>query len=125
MRFMKLVSATILTVSMCTAAQAEEAHSHDFPQAVDDYHTAMSPAWHMPEGQERLDYTCEVSLTLVEKAQDVVDAFVKTTTENLALDLLSSSKELFGGCEGKADVVEMDLIAVHDAFHKLIESFKK
>ncbi|MGV6851598.1 MAG: hypothetical protein ACWA5R_05370 [bacterium] len=120
MRIYKILLVMMFTLPVLNV-QAKGEHKHDYSPSIMAFHTVLSPVWHMDAGAERNKLACDSAESFVEKAKAVVDANTNTAKQQQALNLLTSSKGLFGGCIGAADQIEKDLLSIHDAFHALIE----
>ncbi|PCI72745.1 MAG: hypothetical protein COB38_03615 [Gammaproteobacteria bacterium] len=115
---MTLFKTALLVVSLflsITHLSAEGNHSHDFPKEIMAFHHVMAPLWHMDEGAERTNLSCDTTDKMLSLTKDIADS------ENLA----NAVTEMKKTCTDKKANIQADFKKVHDAFHKVSDKTKK
>jgi hypothetical protein len=108
-----------LFASLALAAPPEHQghHHHQFAKDVDAFHAVLAPIWHASPGPERLQNACAKGAEMQKLAREIRSADAKALDESVT--------RLNTSCKGQPPVgVDKALVAVHDAFHGLIEPRK-
>lgn len=104
----------------------EPAHEHDFPAAVDHFHSTMQPLWHAEAGEARTADTCAATAELIERAEAIVAAEAPPKASDVdawktsAEGLVSAARALDETCTNDPGSFDASFKGLHDAFHQLV-----
>lgn len=122
---MKHASLLLLTLALFGTAgchhddKVEHAEHAALKGPLADFHKVLAPIWHMDKGPERLNKACDHAHKMQELANASVNA--PGINKGAAQDLSGAVSALSGACTGNRGDVEVRLLAVHNAFHKVAE----
>lgn len=90
---------------------SEGRHEHDFPKEIMNFHNVMAPLWHMENGEQRMNATCQS----VTKMQELARLIENSNA------LMESLKSVTTKCSTVEDF-DAAFSSLHDEFHKLSDS---